>query len=350
MISNHLMGDVRPAVEPGTGDADYGSAVLEAPGACEVRSWQSFTLTYSAGRYGMDDTGGIRVAHRFTYDGGKLQTTDPGAPNYVSAHASGDVGLDLYVEPEGERPWHIALRVTVVSGFLRAGDTITLVYGDRSHGSPGFLMQTFCENGFAFRVSVDACATGQFRPLPRDPRGSRRRGPAAPLETGAAHAPPPRRDLRARHQGGGFLGQPDRAGRGQLHAERGRRALRPGRTPRLDPGTARHAPRGALGGHPRHDPDRTLAPRRHAARPLQPARHRRRTPRGLLGRSARPERRDRRHQHHPRVPGIRPRPRLPRRLQPSGQRLPDHQGVLGRDQRHHGGHEPGRPLRGLPGL
>lgn len=165
VIPNHVMGDVWPAVQPGARPGEYGSARLEAPERCEVRSLQTFRLVFTAGRYGLDDTGAIRISHRFTYDGPALQTEDPTAVNYVTAEASNGAGLTLYWEPYALRPWDKGLRATVTRGLLRPGDKITITYGDRSGGSPGFLMQTFCESGFEFRVSVDACATGQFVPI-----------------------------------------------------------------------------------------------------------------------------------------------------------------------------------------
>ncbi len=159
------MGDVWPAVEPGQDDKEYGSVCLEAPEFCEIRSYQTLRITYTVGRFGIDDTGAIRIAFRFVYDGGPLQTTDPAAPNYITATASNGAKLVLYPEPYSYRPWLISLRVTVTGGNMREGDCMTIVFGDRCGGSPGFLMQTIAESAFEIRVSVDACATGQFRPV-----------------------------------------------------------------------------------------------------------------------------------------------------------------------------------------
>ncbi len=169
LIPNQTMGDVWPAVQPGRSDDEYGGVVLDRGEACEVWSLQTFTLTYTVGKFGLDDTGGVRVYHRWLYDGGRLQTTEPAGLNYITARSSTGVSLGLYVEPFGMRPWSVVLRVVVENGFLREGDTITIVYGDTSGGSPGFRMQSYCESAFEFRVAVDACATDQFRPLPQRP-------------------------------------------------------------------------------------------------------------------------------------------------------------------------------------
>ncbi len=169
-IPNDVMGDVWPHALPGKGDANYGSVVLSPAGAFEVRSFQTFTLTYTVGEYGLDDTGAIKVVHNFTNDGGRLQFDDPRAMNYVTASTSNGAKLQLCWEPYGhQRPWDKALRLSVQGGFMRAGDTITIVYGDTSGGSPGYRLQTFCESSFVFKVLVDPCATGHFLPLPDSP-------------------------------------------------------------------------------------------------------------------------------------------------------------------------------------
>ena len=157
------MGDVWPAAHPGSGK-DYGSASLHPTGPIVVRSFQTLTVTYKVGRFGLDDTGAIRVAFRWVTDRGPLQSSDPTMKNYVSATASNGVPLTVFVEPYGYRPWG-GVRVTVNGGYLREGDTITVAFGDTSGGSPGLTTQTIAESAFELKVSVDACATGQFAPL-----------------------------------------------------------------------------------------------------------------------------------------------------------------------------------------
>ncbi len=169
-IPEDVMGDVWPQAVPGSEGADYGSVSFSPAGAFAVRSFQTFSLTYTVGGYGLDDTGAIKVVHNFTNDGGRLQFDDPSAMNYVTASTSNGARLRLYWEPYGhQRPWNKALRVSVEGGYMRCGDTITIVYGDRSGGSPGYRLQTFCESSFVFKVLVDPCATGHFLPLPQSP-------------------------------------------------------------------------------------------------------------------------------------------------------------------------------------
>ena len=48
----------------------------------------NFTITYTAGYFGIDDTGGIKICTRFATDMGRPQFTAPDQPNYVSIAVS----------------------------------------------------------------------------------------------------------------------------------------------------------------------------------------------------------------------------------------------------------------------
>jgi len=147
-----------------------GSATIEPAGPFEAGSFQSLTLTYTAGFFGIDDTGSIRIVFRHVSDMGVPQFDRPSAPGYVSAEASNDAVLDLRYDGKlNMRPWDRTLQIRVVRGFLRQGDRITVRLGDRSGGSPGIRMQTFCEERFELRVLVDAMATCDWVPLPQSP-------------------------------------------------------------------------------------------------------------------------------------------------------------------------------------
>lgn len=169
-VATRLVGDAWSNAEPGADPVLYGSVELTPGGAFEARSLQSFRLVYTAGRYGLDDTGAIKVVHRYSNDWGRLQTENPSAVNYVSASASNGSRLHLVYQDGGEqRPWYRSLKVTVRGDGLYEGDQITIVFGDRSGGSPGLKLQTFCESGFEFKVLADVCATGHFLPIPDTP-------------------------------------------------------------------------------------------------------------------------------------------------------------------------------------
>jgi hypothetical protein len=170
IISARLMGDVWPGAHPGETLSDYGSARLEGNDPVRIRSFQTFRLIYTVGKFGLDDTGGLKVVQRFTNDGGRLQTDDPTAMNYVTAQASNGTALDVEVERLGhQRPWDRSLCITLIKGHMSQGDTITITFGDTTSGGPGLRMQTFCESAHEFRVLVDACATRHYMPLAERP-------------------------------------------------------------------------------------------------------------------------------------------------------------------------------------
>lgn len=147
-----------------------GHASITPTDPCEAGAYASYTLTYTAGYFGIDDTGSLKIVHRFASDMGKMQFTDPAAPNYVSAEASNGAVLELRYDQKGNlRPWDKTLSIRVQRGFLREGEQIVLRIGDRRQGSPGIRMQTFTEPTFEFKVLVDAFATYNFVELPIQP-------------------------------------------------------------------------------------------------------------------------------------------------------------------------------------
>lgn len=165
-VPRDLVGDNAPSVLPGYDPAILGRATLGPINPVEVRTFQSFTLTYTVGSLGLDDTGGIRIAWRRIGDSGLMQTQNPAAPNYVSAESNGEGRLSLdYSRRGGKRPWGEILTITQHGGYLRSGETITIRVGDRRGGSPGLLMQTFAEAGRDFVVMADVQATGNLYPL-----------------------------------------------------------------------------------------------------------------------------------------------------------------------------------------
>ncbi len=169
-VDRVLVGEAWSEAMPASDPVLFGSAQLSPTGAFEARSLQTFQLTYTAGRYGLDDTGGIKIVHRYSNDWGYLQVDDPKDYNYVSAVASNGSRLQVsYRSGVEQRPWFRSLHIAVKGPGLYEGDTITVTFGDRSGGSPGLKLQTFCESGFEFKVLVDVCATGHFLPITDSP-------------------------------------------------------------------------------------------------------------------------------------------------------------------------------------
>ncbi len=148
-----------------------GSATLEPSGRVEAGSYQSFTLVYTAGTFGIDDTGSIKIGFRFATDFGPVQFDDPKAQGYTTVEASNGATLDCRWEfKRNIRPWSRSLYIGVGKHFLAPGDTITIRFGDKRFGSPGIRVQTYCEREFEFRVLTDAIATYDYVALPESPK------------------------------------------------------------------------------------------------------------------------------------------------------------------------------------
>jgi hypothetical protein len=154
-----------------------GSASIAPDAPVEAGSWQSFTIVYTAGKFGIDDSGALKICFRFASDMTKPQFADPAAPGYTTVEASNGAVLETRFDYKmNVRPWDRTLYIKVVNGFLKEGDTITIRLGDRRNGSPGVRMQTFAEPCFEFRVLVDPIACYHFTPVAKQP--------AVPIEAG----------------------------------------------------------------------------------------------------------------------------------------------------------------------
>lgn len=145
-----------------------GNAKLTDTTPVVAGSWTNFTLTYTAGRFGIDDLGGVRVSMRTHSDMTQLQTTDPSAPGFLTVEASNGAPIDYWFEYKRNiRPWGNCITV-LCKGFLRPNDTLTFRIGDQREGCPGVRMQTHCESAFQFRVTVDAFASVDYTPILED--------------------------------------------------------------------------------------------------------------------------------------------------------------------------------------
>ena len=156
-----------------------GSATVTPSGPFIAGSHAELMLVYTAGTFGIDDTGMLKVSWRTTSDMAKPQFTEPSAPNYTTVEASNGAKLEYWVDRLNIRPWVNTLLIRVGRGFLRAGDTLTIRLGDRRQGSPGLRLQTNCEERFELKTYVDAFATYEFTELPSSPGFALVPGPAA---------------------------------------------------------------------------------------------------------------------------------------------------------------------------
>lgn len=143
-----------------------GHANLDPQGSFEAGSWGSFTLTYTCGKFGIDDRGSIKIAFRSMSDMIAAQLDDPQAPGYTTVTTSTGIPLTCaYESRRNIRPWGKSLYIRC-NRFLTEGDTITVRFGDSRRGSPGIRLQTFVESTFEFKVLVDPFGSYEYIPLP----------------------------------------------------------------------------------------------------------------------------------------------------------------------------------------
>ncbi len=155
-----------------------GSATLDPPGPFIAGFHVELTLTYTAGTFGIDDTGIVKISWRTTSDMGKPQFTDPAAANYTTAEASNGAKLEVWFDRLNIRPFVNTILIRVGRGYLRRGDALTVRLGDRRGGSPGYRLQTNCEERFELKTCIDAFAAYEFCELPQQPAFDLIPGPA----------------------------------------------------------------------------------------------------------------------------------------------------------------------------
>jgi len=155
-----------------------GSITLTPPGPFVAGSYAELTLVYSAGTFGIDDTGMVKISWRTTSDMSKPQFDKPQAANFTTVEASNGAKLEVWFDRTNIRPWANTIMIRVGRGYLRQGDTLTIRMGDRRQGSPGYRLQTNVEAQVQLRSSVDAFATYEFCEL-KHPAFDLVAGPAA---------------------------------------------------------------------------------------------------------------------------------------------------------------------------
>ena len=148
---------------------DMGSVALSPAGPFVAGSHAELRLIYTAGKFGIDDTGMLKISWRTTSDMSKPQFNHPAAANFTTVEASNAAKLEVWFDRLNIRPYANTLLIRIGRGYLRTGDTLTIRLGDRRQGSPGFRLQTNCEERVELRTSVDAFATYEFTELAQQP-------------------------------------------------------------------------------------------------------------------------------------------------------------------------------------
>ena len=148
---------------------NIGKASINIDQPLEAGSYQTIIYSFEAG-HAIDDSGYIKIVFRFASDFGTPQFENPSEANFCSVSTEADCRIEPRWDPKGNtRPWGKALYLKIGGGFLDAGDKLKVIFGDTSQGSPGWRIQTFCEDTFEFKTLVDPIATYQFKELAESP-------------------------------------------------------------------------------------------------------------------------------------------------------------------------------------
>ncbi len=156
-----------------------GTIALAPTGPFVAGAHVELVLVYTAGSFGIDDTGMVKISWRTTSDMSKPQFDKPQAANFTTVEASNGAKLEVWFDRLNVRPYANTLLIRVGRGYLRAGDTLTIRLGDSRRGSPGYRLQTNVEARVELKTSVDAFATYEFCELPVQPNFDLVPGPAA---------------------------------------------------------------------------------------------------------------------------------------------------------------------------
>jgi len=138
--------------------------------------YETLTFTYTVGKDGIAVGGGIKFKiqdHWFDQYLDFPQSTDPSKPGYITTSTTGrgnvkaeaygiqgtaDVRENQHITKQIDRSWYakiLDMLVKVVDSPLQEGDKITLIYGDRSKGSPGAVVATVTQVNSWFDLYID---------------------------------------------------------------------------------------------------------------------------------------------------------------------------------------------------
>ena len=165
------------------GPENMGVARLSPSDRVIAGSMGSWSLRYTAGTFGIDDGGHIRITNRQVCDWQMPQFDKPTESGFTTVRSSADVLLQpTSFHNVHKRPFRRALQIDVHDGALQSGDWIEVVFGDTSGGSPGLRAQSFSELRSEFRVFVDAFGANSYKPVPEQPWVEVIGGPATRFE------------------------------------------------------------------------------------------------------------------------------------------------------------------------
>ncbi len=148
------------------GRTNIGSATIEPRDTVVAGQFGTWLIRYTAGVFGVDDSGHIRITERQVGDWEEPQFDRPTDSGYTTARTNSGATLELaWFNTLNTRPFRKTLVITVANGGLKPGDWIEVTFGDTGAGGPGRRAQTFREPQSEFHVLVDPFGANRFFPV-----------------------------------------------------------------------------------------------------------------------------------------------------------------------------------------
>ena len=107
--------------------------------AGEFSTW---TITFTAGEYGIDDGGSLVIAWKSVSDWDTPQFDEKVEPGFTTVTTTGDCLVKARYN-KFVRSFGNSILIDVYRGFIKKGDNITVTLGDTSQGSLGMRAQSF---------------------------------------------------------------------------------------------------------------------------------------------------------------------------------------------------------------
>ena len=138
-------------------------------------TYAQWSFVFRAGSEGLATGDAVAVAVRHVSGWGTAQSFDPGAANYVTVSTTGRVTVRLRTPDNFSIfnryfyeyfPWQHIVSAVITEGELKPGETITLVFGDRFQGSPGFRAPSVARPQAPLLPLFRREAAAQLQPIP----------------------------------------------------------------------------------------------------------------------------------------------------------------------------------------
>jgi len=153
----------------------YGYGSCEPAEPVVAGEFVILTFQFVIGQQEISEGGRLRIAWRWPFDWGDLQTSEPGGAGYMTHTTQSDDDVDDCILKSNYRvlgdlnPWTHHIELKVIEGSLREGDRINVTCGDRSGGGVGWRAPTFAAKTARFLMLTDPDSNDRWVRHPDEP-------------------------------------------------------------------------------------------------------------------------------------------------------------------------------------